>query len=443
MKLLIFGGTIVNEGQKFRGSVIIEDDRIKEVFKGEDTLSQNDFDKVINATDCIVMPGVIDEHVHFREPGLTEKADIDSESKAAAFGGVTSYFDMPNTIPQTTTIENLNQKFELARQKSHINYGFFFGATNSNYSNLKDIDKHRIPGIKLFMGASTGNMLVDKYASLLHIFETASSIGLPIMVHCEDSETINANMDRMRKTYGDDPPVILHPAIRSEEACFESSALAAQLAKTFNTRLHIAHISTAREIHLLGGNITGEAVVAHLLFDTNDYTTKGALIKCNPSIKTSNDRDTLLDAVNRGIISTIATDHAPHLLSQKQGGCYKAASGMPSIQFSLVSMLELSDKGLFSIERIIECMCHAPARIFEVRDRGFLSPGMKADITIVRRQETPWIVEDEMVVSKCEWSPMSGMSFHWKVEHTICNGKHVYDKGVFNNNIHGEEIEFR
>lgn len=442
MKTLIEHGRIVNEGRTFAGSVVIEDDRIANIILEQNEQPRGTFDQVVDATGAFVIPGVIDTHVHFREPGLTEKADIESESRAAAFGGVTSYCEMPNTVPQTTTLEALDEKFQLASQKSHVNYSFFFGATNDNYTLFADLDRHRIPGIKIFMGSSTGNMLVDRYGALLKIFETAAHLDLPLMAHCEDTEIINRNMEQMKKAYGDDPDVMLHPLIRSEEACYESSALAAQLAHTYGTHLHIAHVSTARELELGGGNITLEAVLAHLLFTSADYSRKRALIKCNPAVKRADDRDALRLALADGRISTIATDHAPHLLSQKQGGCAKAASGMPMVQFSLPAMLGLVDEGVVSFERVVDLMCHQPAQLFSIRDRGFLRPGYKADVAIVRPVE-PYGVTPALIQSKCGWSPLDGDLLHWRVTHTICNGRIILNNGTFDAASQGEELRFR
>ncbi|MBR0526273.1 MAG: dihydroorotase [Prevotella sp.] len=442
MKTLIEHGRIVNEGRTFAGSVVIEDDRIANIILEQNEQPRGTFDQVVDATGAFVIPGVIDTHVHFREPGLTEKADIESESRAAAFGGVTSYCEMPNTVPQTTTLEALDEKFLLASQKSHVNYSFFFGATNDNYTLFADLDRHRIPGIKIFMGSSTGNMLVDRYGALLKIFETAARLDLPLMAHCEDTEIINRNMEQMKKAYGDDPDVMLHPLIRSEEACYESSALAAQLARTYGTHLHIAHVSTARELELGGGNITLEAVLAHLLFTSADYSRKRALIKCNPAVKRADDRDALRLALADGRIYTIATDHAPHLLSQKQGGCAKAASGMPMVQFSLPAMLGLVDEGVVSFERVVDLMCHQPAQLFSIRERGFLRPSYKADIAIVRPVE-PYGVTPALIQSKCGWSPLDGDLLHWRVTHTICNGRIILNNGQFDATSQGEELRFR
>jgi len=442
MKILIENGCIVNEGRTCRGSVAIADDRITDILEDQKAQPRGTYDQVVDATGCFVLPGVIDTHVHFREPGLTEKADIESESRAAAFGGVTSYCEMPNTVPQTTTIEALDDKRSLAREKSHVNYSFFFGATNDNYADFARLDRHRVPGIKLFMGSSTGNMLVDRYGSLLKVFETAARLDLPVMAHCEDTDTINHNMAQMKKAYGDDPDVMLHPLIRSEEACYESSALAVQLARTYGTHLHVAHISTARELELLGGNVTGEACVAHLLFSSADYARKRALIKCNPAVKRDEDRQALRQALTDGRITTVATDHAPHLLAQKQGGCARAASGMPMVQFSLPVMLGLASEGVLSMERVVELMCHQPAQLFQIRERGFLRPGYKADIAIVRPTE-PYVVSNDMVQSRCGWTPLEGDTLCWRVSHTLCNGRFVVDEGRFSPDSRGEELLFR
>lgn len=449
MKLIVENGNIVNEGRVFRGAIVIDGENITDIVEGTDSPRGN-YDKRIDATGSLVLPGVIDTHVHFREPGLTGKADIESESRAAAYGGVTSFFDMPNTVPQTTSLEALDDKFRLGRASSHVNYSFFFGATNDNVADFEKLDRKRVPGVKLFMGSSTGNMLVDKYGSLLKIFDAAAKLGLPLMAHCEDTEIINRNMAQMRKAYGDDPDVMLHPLIRSEEACYESTALAVGLARTFGTRLHVAHVTTAKELALIADvtemgdampRITAEATVSHLVFSNQDYATKGALIKCNPAIKTVDDRAALRKAVADGVVWTIGTDHAPHRLTEKQGGCAKAASGMPMIQFALPTMLELSDEGVLSVERMVELMCHHPARLFGVSQRGFIRKGYKADLAIVSKG-TPWTVDEEMIQSKCKWSPMMGHAYHWRVSHTICNGHVVYDNGLFDHTYRGEEIAF-
>lgn len=442
MRTLIKNGTIVNEGRSFLGDLVVDGEQIAEIYEGK--APRGIYDQVIDASGCFVLPGVIDDHVHFREPGLTRKADIESESRAAAFGGVTSYFEMPNTNPQTTTLEALEDKFALGAQKSHVNYSFFFGATNDNVDLFDRLDVHRIPGIKLFMGSSTGNMLVDKYESLQQIFVKAKKMGLPVMTHCEDTDIINRNMAAYQEKYGEDPDVKFHPEIRSVEACYESSSLAVKLAKESGAHLHIAHVTTARELEFFGKdkNITGEAVIAHLYFSDEDYADKKAFIKCNPAIKTVNDRKALREALADGRISVVGTDHAPHEWKDKQGGCAKAASGMPMVQFSLVSMLELVDKGVLSIERMVEVMSHCPAKLFHVDKRGFLRPGYQADIVIVR-PHTAWTVQKEIIQSKCGWSPMEGHEYQWQVEQTICNGHLIYNKGEFDEAYRGEELTFR
>ena len=442
MRTLIKNGTIVNEGRSFLGDLVVDGEQIEEIYEGK--APRGIYDQVIDASGCFVLPGVIDDHVHFREPGLTRKADIESESRAAAFGGVTSYFEMPNTNPQTTTLEALEDKFALGAQKSHVNYSFFFGATNDNVDLFDRLDVHRIPGIKLFMGSSTGNMLVDKYESLQQIFVKAKKMGLPVMTHCEDTDIINRNMAAYQEKYGEDPDVKFHPEIRSVEACYESSSLAVKLAKESGAHLHIAHVTTARELEFFGKdeNITGEDVIAHLYFSDEDYADKKAFIKCNPAIKTVNDRKALREALADGRISVVGTDHAPHEWKDKQGGCAKAASGMPMVQFSLVSMLELVDKGVLSIERMVEVMSHHPAKLFHVDKRGFLRPGYQADIVIVR-PHTAWTVQKEIIQSKCGWSPMEGHEYQWQVEQTICNGHLIYNKGEFDEAYRGEELTFR
>ena len=442
MKTAITGGQIVNEGKIVDGTIIIEDEKISDIIVGQ-THPEASFDTTIDASGCFVLPGVIDDHVHFREPGLTEKADIESESRAAAAGGVTSFFDMPNTVPQTTTVEALEEKFRLAEKKSHVNYSFFFGATNDNADLFPTLDVHRIPGIKLFMGSSTGNMLVDRDEALHTIFREAS---LPIMVHCEDTAIINRNMEEFKSRYGDDPDIAFHQLIRSEEACVASTRKAIELAVEHNARLHIAHISTKAELELIPADdrhaITAEATVGHLYFSTVDYDRLGARIKVNPAIKSVTDQTALRQGLMDGRISVIGTDHAPHLLSQKQGGAAKATSGMPMIQFSLPTMLELVDEGVLTIEQLVELMAHHPAEIFEVRARGFLRKGYKADITIVR-PHAPWTVTKDVIESKCGWSPMEGHTYQWRVEKTLCNGHLVYNNGVVDREYTGQPIMFR
>lgn len=440
-RTLIENAVIINEGRNVSGSLVIEDEKIAEILAG-DQKPTVPCDESIDATGCYLLPGAIDEHVHFRDPGLTHKADITTESRAAAAGGVTSIMDMPNTNPQTTTLEALNEKFILLAEKSAINYSCYFGATNNNYTQFDQLDKHRVCGVKLFMGSSTGNMLVDRLASLRNIF---GGTDLLIAAHCEDQGIIKENTDKYKKEYGDDVPLELHPVIRSEEACYRSSELAVQLAKETNARLHIMHISTAKELSLFENaplaqkRITAEACVSHLVFTENDYRTLGARIKCNPAIKTAKDREALQEAVNSGLIDAIATDHAPHLLSEKEGGALKAMSGMPMIQFSLVSMLEFVDKGIFTIEKVVEKMCHAPAQMYQIQKRGFIRKGYFADLVLVR-PGSEWTVTSDRILSKCKWSPLEGHTFNWKVEKTFVNGHLLYNNGMIDEDYRGQEL---
>lgn len=434
---------IINEGQRFVGSVVIEDELIAEVLhEGEEP--QYPCDKLIDAEGLYLIPGVIDEHVHFRDPGLTHKADMHSESIAAVAGGVTSFMDMPNTNPQTTTLEALEGKFNDAAQKSVANYSFYFGATNSNAHLLPELDKRTVCGVKLFLGASTGNMLVDRLDALKSIFQRSPIL---IATHCEDQTIIRRNMDEYRKRYGDDPDICLHPSIRNVEACYQSSALAVQLAREFNSRLHILHITTAKELQLFEDkplnekNITAEVTVSHLLFCDEDYTSLGARIKCNPSIKTKADRDALRKAVRTNLLDTIGTDHAPHLLSEKQGGAFKAVSGMPMIQFSLVNMLELAEQGVLTLEQVVEKMCHAPALLYQIEKRGFIRPDYKADLVLIHPNK-PWTVNHENILSKCQWSPMEGHTFNAKVEKTFVNGHLAYDDGRVDTDYRGAMLTF-
>ena len=441
MRTLIKNATIVNEGSIKHASLVIEDDIIKEICE-EDMLPVVSVDEVTDATGCYVLPGVIDDHVHFREPGMTDKADIASESRAAAAGGVTSYFDMPNTVPQTTTIEAWRDKMERGAKDSVVNYAFFIGATNDNAGILNSIDCHAVPGIKLFMGSSTGNMLVDRREALERVFRIP---GMPVMTHCEDTAVINANMAEAKAKYGDDPDVVHHPEIRSEEACWRSTSLAVEMARKCGARLHVAHVSTARELQLFTPNdpqITAEATSAHIFFSEEDYKIKGTKIKVNPAIKTKADREEIRRAMADGRISVVGTDHAPHLLAQKQGGCAKATSGMPMVQFSLPAMLSLVDEGVLTITRVVELMSHIPARIFEVAQRGYIRKGYKADLVMVR-PDSQWTVTLEGILSKCGWSPMEGCTFNWRVERTWCNGHLVYAEGRVDDTVRGEAIRFR
>lgn len=446
MRTIIRNANIVNEGRTFTGTVIIEDQLIQQVIEDGDDSTQS-YDIEIDATGLYLFPGVIDDHVHFREPGMTHKADIASESRTAAAGGVTSYMEMPNTIPQTISLELLDKKFELARQHSRVNYSFFFGATNDNIEQIRRLNGERVPGVKVFMGSSTGNMLVDRVDSLLQLFQRSP---LMLMAHCEDTDMINSNIKLFRKKYKgqNDFPVRYHSRIRSVDACYTSSALAVKLAKETGARLHVAHVSTAKELSLFDNNIpleekkiTAEAVIAHLMFTTEDYDRLGTKIKCNPAIKTPDDRSALREALNTGLIDVVATDHAPHLLSEKLGGALKAVSGMPMIQFSLVSMLELADEGELSIEKVAELMCHNPAKLFHVDKRGFIRPGYYADLVLVDPNAN-WLVSEGRYYTKCGWTPMDEHTFKWKVRRTFVNGTTAYCDGVVVDGIRGMELRF-
>ena len=434
---------IVNEGQTFDGAIVIENEVIAEVLKAGETPTAP-CDETIDAQGMYLIPGVIDDHVHFRDPGLTHKADMTSESKAAAAGGVTSYMDMPNTNPQTTTLEALEDKFKDAANKSIVNYSFYFGATNNNADDLAKLDKTQVCGVKLFMGSSTGNMLVDQMETLKNIFANA---GMLIATHCEDQHIISANTAIYKEKYGDDPDVKYHPAIRNEEACYESSALAVKLAKETGARLHIMHISTAKELTLLENkpieekNITAEACVSHLFFCDKDYERFGARIKCNPAIKSEADRDALRHALKENLIDVIGTDHAPHLLSEKQGGALKAVSGMPTLQFSLNSVMELVHEGLLSMEQLVQKMCHAPATLYQIEKRGFIHPGYQADIVLLNPKKE-WTVTNECILSQCGWSPMEGQTFHSKVEKTFVNGHLVYADNQVDESHRGQALHF-
>lgn len=445
MRTVIKNATVVNEGRTFVGSVIIEDEFIVDIVEGKiDDI--NSSDNIIDATGLYLFPGVIDDHVHFREPGLVHKAEIESESRAAAAGGVTSYMEMPNTVPQTTTLELLEDKFQLAAEKSLVNYSFFFGATNDNTHLLKELDPKRICGVKVFMGSSTGNMLVDNENALRTLFEMSPML---IMAHCEDTDIINQNIKLFKKKYKgqNDFPVRYHSRIRSVDACYESSKLAVKLARETGARLHIAHVSTSKELELFesgsidGKKITSEACVAHLMFTTEDYDVLGTKIKCNPSIKTIEDREALRKALASGLIDVVATDHAPHLLDEKIGGALKAVSGMPMIQFSLVSMLGLADEGVVSYEMVAELMCHNPAKLFKIDRRGFIRKGYYADLVLVD-SDSGWVVDKECIKSKCGWSPMEDRLFKWQVRRTIVNGQTVYCDGTINDGIRGKELVF-
>lgn len=424
--------TVVNEGERYRATVVIENDRIAEV----ERLSACDD----AAAEMLLLPGIIDGHVHMREPGLTHKATMESETRAAAKGGVTTVLDMPNVVPQTTSLQLLQERYNLAQQQCHVNYGFYLGASNNNLDDIRNLDAAECPGVKLFMGSSTGGMLVEKEEKLRPIFHSSPSL---IMAHCEDTARINAKMAEVKQQYGDDPDVRFHPIVRDHEACYQSTALAVRLAKEEGARLHVAHITTARELELFEPNddkITAEVCVPHLLFTQDDYKTLGTRIKCNPAIKSAADRDALRKALTDGRVRTIGTDHAPHLLKEKEGGCCKAMSGMPMVQFSLPAMLGLAEEGILGIERLVELMCHNPARLYGIKERGFIRKGYKADLTLVRKK--PWTVTGECIESLCAWSPLEGKTFDWQVEKTWVNGQLAWDGTTFPLSPKGEKVLF-
>ena len=443
MGILVSNATIVNDGESFRGSVIISKGKITNILRNGKT-PHGKFDKIIDAEGLYLIPGVIDNHVHFREPGLTEKATIYSESRAAAAGGVTSFMDMPNTVPQTTTVEALKEKFAIAAKSSLINYSFYFGATNSNCNRLSKLNPRRVCGVKLFMGSSTGNMLVDETEQLEKIFRTVS---IPLAVHCEDSAIIKKNTKKVIESVGENPDVSFHPIIRNTAACYNSTKRAVELAQKYGTRLHIMHISTKKELGLLSKatagykRITAEVTPAHLTFCSDDYARLGTKIKCNPAIKSDDDRKALRKAIAKGIIDLVGTDHAPHLPKDKEGGALTAASGMPSIQFSLLAMLKLVDNGVLTIETLVEKMCHAPARIFEINKRGYIKRGYFADFVLLR-PNTPHTIEQSDIISKCGWSPFEGETFDWTVAQTWVNGECAYNEGVINNEVQGKMLTF-
>lgn len=445
MKTIIHNAEIINEGKQFLGYVIIDNDIISKV--GEGTPLQANIDEcndIIDAQGMLLLPGAIDDQVHFREPGLTHKADIASESQAAVAGGVTSFMDMPNTKPATTTVELLEQKYDIAAQVSCANYSFYAGATNDNMAELRQVDFSRVCGVKVFMGSSTGNMLVDNKDTLRSIFSEIPSI---VAIHSEDEAIINRNKAYYSERFGNDLPVYFHPLIRSAEACYVSTARAVELANECDTRLHVLHISSAREMELLDNKplsekkITAEVCVHHLWFTDNDYAQKGNRIKCNPAVKTHADREALRNALKNGQIDVVATDHAPHLLSEKQGGCLTAASGMPLVQYSLVAMLEMARKGIFTYEIVIDKMCHAPATLYRINKRGFIREGYYADLVLVN-QNASYTVEAKDIKSKCAWSPFEGERLHHKVQTTFVNGNKVYDNGIINTDIRGERLSF-
>lgn len=443
---LLYNGTLVNEGTVASGYVAIDGEMISEVGLGapSDALI-SEASEAIDLDGDYIMPGVIDDQVHFRDPGLTHKADIISESRAALAGGVTSFMDMPNTIPQTVTIEALEDKYRHAADESRVNYSFYMGATNDNLAELERVDFSKVCGVKAFLGSSTGNMLMDDSSALRRLFSEVDAI---IAIHSEDEAIIRANRQLYQAKYGNDIPVAMHPLIRSAEACYECTARTIEMASQCGSRLHVLHLSTAKELSLFDDRpltqkkITAEVCVHHLWFYDSAYATLGSRIKCNPAIKTANDRDALREALRQGKLDVVATDHAPHLLSEKTGGALQAASGMPLVQFSLVAMLEMAEQGIFSLSQVVDKMCHAPATLFHIRKRGFLRKGYFADIVVVHRSKQGHVITDDDVVSKCRWTPFAGVTMHNSVSRTYVNGTLAFHDGVINDNSRGSRLLF-
>ena len=449
----IYNAKIVNEGEVFQGGVIIRDGLIRKIIRQDDPLDPQEVSGMpaLDAAGKFLIPGVIDDQVHFREPGLTHKGDIFTESRAAVAGGVTSFMEMPNTQPQTLTQELLAEKYRIAAGQSMANYSFYMGASNDNLAEILKTDPSDVCGLKVFMGASTGNMLVDDPRTLERIFKEVKFL---VAVHCEDEETIRNNTASFREKYGDDLPVTAHPLIRSDEACYRSSALAVQLAHTYNTRLHVLHLSTAHEMVLFAEDlplqdkrITAEVCVHHLWFSAEDYPALGNRIKWNPAVKSVSDRDALWKALLEDRLDVIATDHAPHTMQEKSNAYFKAPSGGPLVQHSLPAMMEFYHKGHISIEKIVEKMCHAPAICFRVDRRGFIRENYWADLALIA-PEQPWQVDASNILYKCGWSPFEGYTFHSKISHTFVNGNLVYEarplpgESPFNEDFRGMRLRF-
>lgn len=443
-KYFIQGATLINEGRRFIANVKVENGFISEISENADAIVPEGFE-IISGQGKWLLPGIIDDQVHFRDPGLTHKADLYTESRAAVAGGVTSFMEMPNTVPNTLTQELLEEKYKMASEKSLANYSFYMGASNDNLSEIVKTDPRNVCGIKVFMGASTGNMLVDKAETLEGIFRDAPTL---VAVHCEDEATIRINTEAMRKKYGEDVPVEMHPHIRNHESCLKSSTFAIQLAKKYNTRLHVLHLSTADELELLsdapatsGKRITAEVCVHHLWFDDTHYAKLGSRIKWNPAVKTAKDREALLKGLLDGKLDVIATDHAPHTLEEKSKTYFSCPSGGPLVQHSLVTMLEMCHQGKLTPEMVVEKMCHAPARIFSIDRRGYIRQGYHADLVLVD-PDSPWNVTTENILYKCGWSPLEGAMFHSKITHTFVGGHLAWANGSFDNSQNGSRLIF-
>lgn len=446
-RYLIEGATIINEGHSYLGNVLIENGIISKIVEGELPFDlSNEIDAVrIDGYGKWLIPGVIDDQVHFRDPGLTHKGDLYTESRAAVAGGVTSFMEMPNTVPNALTQQLLEEKYELASKKSLANYSFYMGASNDNLAEIIKTNPDTVCGIKVFMGASTGNMLVDKAETLEGIFRDAPTL---VAVHCEDEETIRANTAAMKEKYGENVPVEVHPLIRSREACLKSSTLAVNLAKKHHTRLHLLHLSTADELTLLSNalstaekRITAEVCVHHLWFSDEDYSKQGTRIKWNPAIKSADDRNALLQALKEGKLDVIATDHAPHTLEEKSNPYFTCPSGGPLVQHALPAMLEMVQQGKISREMVVEKMCHAPARIFAIDRRGFIRENYHADLVLVD-PDSPWEVAPENILYKCGWSPLEEVIFHSRITHTFVGGHLAWHEGKFNEGRMGTRLTF-
>ncbi len=440
---LIKNAKIVNEGSIFEGDVLIENNIIRQI--AESISAKSSESVIIDAEGNFLIPGVIDDQVHFREPGLTHKGDIASESKAAVAGGITSYIEQPNTVPNAVTQELLEEKYQIASKTSYANYSFMMGGTNDNLEEILKTNPKNVAGLKLFLGSSTGDMLVDSSASLEKIF---SNTKLLIAVHSEDETIVKNNLAKYKEIYGDDIPVTKHPEIRSVAACYESTVRVIALAKKTGARLHVFHISTAKELDLFTNKmplekkqITAEVCIHHLWFTDADYETKGSLIKWNPAVKSQEDKDALWKALLDDRIDVIATDHAPHTLEEKSNPYTTCPSGGPLVQHALVAMMEAYNKGKISMEKIVEKMCHNPAKIFKIENRGFIKEGYFADLVLVN-PHMPWSVKKENIIAKCGWSPFEGVSFKSRVTHTFVNGKLVYANGKVKDIIAGERLTF-
>ncbi len=442
-KTLIKNAKIVNEGSIFNGDILIEGEHIVKI--AESIPSKSADITIVDAEGNYVFPGIIDDQVHFREPGLTHKGNIKSESRAAIAGGITSFIEMPNTNPQATTIEELDKKFDTASQTAYANYSFMFGGTNDNLDEILKVDPKKVAALKLFLGSSTGNMLVDDPEVIENIF---SNTDLLIAVHCEDETTIKANTEKYINQFGEDIPIKYHPIIRSEEACYLSSSKAIELAKKTGARLHVFHLSTGKETQLFSNKIplaekkiTAEVCIHHLWFCDEDYDEKGTFIKWNPAVKTANDRDLLLKALLDDRIDVIATDHAPHTLEEKNNTYTKAPSGGPLVQHALPAILEMHHQGKISIEKIVEKMCHNPAILFQIEKRGYVKEGYFADLVIVNLNH-PWTVKKNNILYKCGWSPFEGNTFKSRISHTFVNGNLAFSNFKINENRYAKQLTF-